>query len=69
VLLVVRVVTSVIVSVWGLVMVLLGLGQGQLLWIPLGLAVLAVGIPLLASNPIAAPRLYPTRTESPGIGS
>lgn len=52
---------SVTIALWGLVIVLLGLGQGELLWVPLGIAVLAVGVPLLASNPLVADRLYPPR--------
>jgi hypothetical protein len=72
VLLALRFVASLIVSLWGLVMVVLGIVQGSLLWIPLGLAVLVVGLPLLASNPLATSRLYPTvatQPESRGVGS
>lgn len=57
----VRFVTSLAISLWGLVMALLGLVNGVLLWIVLGFAVLAVGLPLLASHPWAATRLYPER--------
>jgi hypothetical protein len=38
----------------------LGIGQGQIAWIPLGLVLLAVGLPMLAANPLATPLLYPT---------
>ncbi|HZR84858.1 MAG TPA: hypothetical protein VFD92_27430 [Candidatus Binatia bacterium] len=65
----VRFAVSLLVALWGLVMVLLGIAQAQLLWIPLGLAVLVVGVPLLASNPLATDRLYPPRPESSGIGA
>jgi hypothetical protein len=69
VLLAVRFATSLLVALWGLTMVLLGIAQGELLWIPLGLAVFAVGVPLLAGNPLVADRLYPPRPEGTGAGS
>lgn len=51
------------IAFWGASMVLLGIAQGQVLWIPLGIAVLAVGAPMLGANPLVAERLYPTRTD------
>ena len=42
-------------------MVLLGILNGVWLWIPIGLVVLAVGLPLLASNQRASAALYPSR--------
>ena len=56
---VIRFVASLAISVWGLVMVLLGIAQGYFLWIAVGLVVGGIGLPLLASNPMVADRLYP----------
>lgn len=56
-----RFIASVAITVWGLLMVLLGIVNGMFLWILLGLAVTAVGLPLLGSNPWMTPRLYPLR--------
>lgn len=58
---VVRFVTSLAVSLWGMAMLLIGIVNGVPLWILLGLVVAGVGLPFLASNPAAAPRLYPKR--------
>jgi hypothetical protein len=60
----VRFLTSLLIAAWGLAMILLGLANRVVLWVPLGLAVLIVGLPLLASNPLAARRLYPTRVDT-----
>ena len=51
------------IAVWGALMVLLGIAQGQLLWIPIGAAVLAVGAPMLGANPLVDESLYPIRTD------
>ena len=53
---------SLAISAWGLGMIVLGLVGGMFLWVLLGAAVSVVGIPLLASNPLAAAHLYPPRT-------
>jgi hypothetical protein len=53
--------TSLAIVLWALSMVLLGLVNGVLLWIVVGLVLIAVGAPLLASHPWAAARLYPPR--------
>ncbi|MEI8359776.1 MAG: hypothetical protein WCH13_14970 [Deltaproteobacteria bacterium] len=58
---VLRFVRSVAISIWGALMVLLGILNGVWLWIPIGLVVLAVGLPLLASNQRASAALYPSR--------
>jgi hypothetical protein len=60
VLLALRFATSLLIALWGVVVVVLGIGQGQIAWIPLGLVLLAVGLPMLAANPFATPLLYPT---------
>jgi hypothetical protein len=56
-----RFVTSLAIVLWALSMVVLGLVNGVFLWIVLGVALLAVGTPVLASHPWAAQRLYPAR--------
>ena len=56
---------SLAIALWGLTMIVLGLVGGMALWVLLGVAVLAVGVPLLASHPWAAARLYPARLEPP----
>jgi hypothetical protein len=56
-----RFVTSLAISLWGLAMLLIGIVHLVFLWIVLGLVVLAVGLPFLASHPWAAARLYPSR--------
>jgi len=61
-----RFVGSVAVSLWGAVMVLLGIVNGTFLWVPIGLVVLVVGLPLLASSSRAAAHLYPPRTPPAG---
>lgn len=58
----VRVVASLSIALWGLVMVLLGVVNQVDLWVPLGLAVIVAGLPLLASHPLAAGWLYPPAT-------
>lgn len=60
----IRFVASAAIALWGLTMVLLGIVNGMLSWIAIGLAVTAFGAPLLASNPLLAARLYPSRNES-----
>ncbi len=61
-----RFVGSVAVSLWGVLMILLGILNGIFLWVLVGLVVLAVGLPLLASNSRAAAALYPTRNPRAG---
>lgn len=61
-----RFVGSVAVSIWGAVMVLLGIVNGMFLWVLIGAVVLAVGLPLLASNSRAAATLYPPRNPPAG---
>lgn len=56
----IRFIASVAISAWGLVMVLMGILNGFFEWIAVGLVVTGVGLPLLASNPLVATRLYPT---------
>lgn len=56
-----RFVASLAIFLWGLAMLLIGLVNSVPLWIVLGLVVTGVGLPFLASNPAAAPRLYPKR--------
>jgi hypothetical protein len=56
---------SLAIAAWGLTMIVLGLVGGMALWVLLGIAVLAIGVPLLASHPGAATRLYPARLEPP----
>ena len=58
-LLALRFATSLLIAFWGAVVVVLGMGQGQLAWIPLGLVLVAVGLPMLAANPLATDLLYP----------
>jgi hypothetical protein len=62
----IRFVASAAIAVWGLTMVLLGIVNGMLSWIAIGLAVTAFGAPLLASNPMLTARLYPLRNEGEG---
>jgi len=57
---------SVAVSAWGILMVLIGILNGMFLWVLIGLAVLAVGLPLLASSSRAAATLYPPRNPPAG---
>ena len=54
---------SLAITAWGIAMIVLGLAGGMALWVLLGVAVSAVGVPLLASHPWAAARLYPTRAR------
>lgn len=61
----VRSATAALISVWGLLMILLGVVNGQILWVLLGLAVTVVGIPMLAGSPAASERLYPTGRRPP----
>jgi hypothetical protein len=56
-----RFATSLVISFWGLAMLLLGIVNAVLLWIVLGVVIMAVGLPFLASHPWAAARLYPAR--------
>ena len=57
---------SVAVSLWGALMVLIGILNGMFLWVLIGCVVLAVGLPLLASNSRAAAALYPPRNPPAG---
>ena len=52
---------SIAIAVWGVLTFLIGLGNGNLVWIVLGLVLTAVGLPILASNPWVVGRLYPPR--------
>lgn len=56
-----RFATSLAISLWGVAMLLLGLINMVLLWIILGLVIIAVGLPFFAGHPWAAARLYPKR--------
>lgn len=56
-----RFATSLAISLWGLAMLLIGIVNAVSLWIVLGVVVMGVGLPFLASHPWAADRLYPTR--------
>jgi hypothetical protein len=56
-----RFATSLAISLWGVGMLLIGIINGVLLWIVLGLIITGVGLPFLASNPLAGARLYPNR--------
>jgi hypothetical protein len=56
---VLRFVTSAAISLWGVAMVILGILNGFFLWIALGVIIIAIGLPLLASNPLFESRLYP----------
>lgn len=55
----IRFIASLAIVTWGLAMVLLGVFNAFFLWIAVGLVVTGVGLPLLASHPWAASRLYP----------
>jgi hypothetical protein len=59
--LVARLIGSVAICVWGLAMLVLGLVNGVVLWIVLGIVLTGVGLPFLAGLPAAAGRLYPRR--------
>ncbi len=50
---------SVGILLWGVLVVLLGIVTPNLVWIMIGLVILAVGVPFLAALPFAARRLYP----------
>jgi hypothetical protein len=56
-----RFVTSLAISLWGVGMLAIGIANGVLLWIVLGVVIVGVGLPFLASHPWAASRLYPQR--------
>lgn len=56
-----RFLASLAIALWGVAMLLIGLVNGVVLWILLGLVITAVGLPFLASHPAAASRLYPRR--------
>ena len=62
----IRFIASIAISAWGLVMVLLGLLNGFFEWIAIGLVVTGVGLPLFASNPLVAKRLYPSNGNIEG---
>ncbi len=62
----IRFIASVAISAWGLVMVLMGILNGFFEWIAVGVVVTGVGLPLLASNPLVANRLYPTNGNIEG---
>ena len=59
----IRSVTSVAILAWAGMMILLGFAQGEAMWVVVGLAIGGVGIPLLASNPLAANLLYPSKGQ------
>ena len=54
-----RFLASLAISIWGLMMVVLGILNAFFLWIAVGLVVTGVGLPLLGSHPWVASRLYP----------
>jgi len=56
-----RFATSLVISLWGLAMLVIGIVNAVFLWIVLGLVITGVGLPFLASHPWAAARLYPAR--------
>jgi hypothetical protein len=56
-----RFAASVAIAAWGLLMLVLGMVNATFLWVVLGIAIMAVGSPLLASHPWLTPRLYPVR--------
>lgn len=58
---VVRSVASLAILLWALGVLLLGLGNGTVLWIAIGLVLLVVGVPMLGAHPRATARLYPRR--------
>jgi hypothetical protein len=60
-----RFLTSMAISLWGIGMLAIGLVNGVLLWIILGLVIAGVGLPFLAAHPWATSLLYPARG---GIG-
>ena len=62
---VLRFVASIAVTTWGLAMILLSILNGTFIWVLVGLPVAVVGLPLLASNRLAAARLYPVRNRPP----
>jgi hypothetical protein len=63
-----RFVASIAITLWGVLTFFIGLGNANILWIALGLVLSVVGLPMLASNPWAASRLYPSRGELDGPG-
>jgi len=56
-----RFAASVAITAWGLLMLILGIVNAVFLWVVLGVVIMAVGLPLLASHPWLTPRLYPMR--------
>ncbi len=65
-LLALRFATSLLIALWGAVVVALGIGQGEVTWIPLGLVLVGVGLPMLAANPLATDLLYPKGDRNTG---
>lgn len=56
-----RFATSMVITLWGVGMLVIGIVNAVLLWVVLGLVITGVGVPFLASHPWAASRLYPAR--------
>jgi hypothetical protein len=62
----VRFIASLAIVLWGLAAVGIGIAGGNRLWIPLGLAIAAVGVPLLGSHPWGSTLVHPRRKANPG---
>ena len=56
---------SVAIPIWGVAVVILGVAAGNLVWLNIGVIIIGVGLPFLASNPLAARRLYPSAEARP----
>jgi len=63
---VVRFIGSLAILAWGVAALALGLAGGNRLWIPLGLAIAAVGVPLLGSHPWGSVLVHPRRKPPAG---
>jgi len=59
-----RFIASLVIVAWGLATALLGILGGSRLWIPLGLVIAIVGLPLVASHPWASGLIHRGRTPS-----
>jgi hypothetical protein len=54
---IIRLVVSLLLPVWGLIMIVLGVTWGMGWWIATGLVVLAIGVVLFAGSSLATPFL------------
>ena len=54
---IIRLVVSLLLPVWGLIMVVLGVTSGMGWWIATGLVVLAIGVVLFAGSSLVTPFL------------